>query len=269
MKKILFWLPFLLGLSLQAQPDLMNYQTVVRSPQGQPLANQAVGFRFSIRQGSGSGTIVYQETHATQTNDYGLVSLKIGDGSSGSSLGQVDWAGGPYFLQVEVDPAGGSAYEDLGSTQLLSVPYALHAQTAAEVDDADADPSNELQSLSLQDNVLILSQGNSVTLPGASPEATAKAWVNFPIVGTPNLSFDAYNVTNTSVTATGVRVVSFPPGLFSPATNPAMVCQIRNDLAPGFCVVTSGASPSQVTVRTYDASGNLANKEFSLVVFGR
>lgn len=271
MKSFLLLFSLLLGLvlTLPAQPDRLNYQTVVRNAQGQPLASQQVAFRMSIRQGSGTGTLAYQETHSVQTDALGLVNFQIGGGSSSGSLGDVDWTAGPYFLQVEVDPAGGTTYEDLGSTQLVSVPFALHAQTAAEVDDADADPSNELQTLSITDNVLSLSQGNSVNLPSPDPKAVAKAWVNFPIVGTPNLNFDAYNVVSTSVTATGVRVVTFPPGLFSPATNPAMVCQIRNDLAPGFCVVTSGAAPSQVTVRTYNANGTLADKEFSLIVFGR
>ncbi|GAB4417491.1 MAG: hypothetical protein OHK0039_27940 [Bacteroidia bacterium] len=253
-----------------AQPDLLNYQTVVRNAQGQPLADQTVAFRLSVRVGSANGTVVYQETHTTQTNAAGLVSLHIGAGSGGGSLASVDWSAGDHYLQIEVDPAGGSAYEDLGSTQLVSVPYALHARTADEVDDADADPANELQTLSLNGNTLGISQGNSITLPDSpDPKSIAKAWVNFPITGTPNLNFDAYNVTATSVTATGVRVVSFPPGLFSPGTNPAMVCQLRNDLAPGFCVVTSGAAPSQVTVRTYNSSGVLTDKEFSLIVFGR
>src|SRR5690606_20180452 len=149
---------------------------------------------------------------------------------------------------------------------------AMHAGTVENTDDADADPANELQTLSISDNTLSISEGNSVELPaGDAPddEAIAKAWVNFPITGTPNLAFDAYNVLSTSVTSTGVKVVSLPPGLFSTATNPSMVCQIRNDIAPGFCTITSSASPSQVTVRTFNTSGVLADKEFSLIIFGR
>ncbi|MDP5169484.1 MAG: hypothetical protein NWR72_04515 [Bacteroidia bacterium] len=258
--------------TLQAQPDLFNYQTVVRTPQGQIISDQSVSFRFSIREGSETGSVVYQETHNTQTNEFGLVSLRIGSGVSGGSLASVNWGANTHYLQVELDPAGATNYQDLGTSQLLSVPYAVHAQSAENVDDADADPTNELQNLTLNGNSLSISQGNSITLPGGNTpdsKSIAKAWVNFPITGTPNLNFDAYNVSSTSVTSTGVRVVSFPPGLFSVATNPAMVCQIRNDLAPGFCVVTSGAAPSQVTVRTYNASGVLTDKEFSLIVFGR
>lgn len=236
------------------------------------MSNQDVSFRMSVRQGSENGTIVYQETHSATTNEHGLISFRIGDGNSSDDLADVNWAGSSHYLQTELDPEGGSNYEDMGTTQLVSVPYALHAKSADNVDDADADPTNELQNLSINGSTLSLSSGNSVELPGGDapdPESTAKAWVNFPIFGTPNLAFDAYNVTNTSVTATGVRVVSLEPGLFSVATNPACVCQIRNDLGPGFCVVTSSASPSQVTVRTYNSSGQLADKEFSLVIFGK
>ncbi len=255
-----------------AQPDMFNYQTVVRNNSGVPQANQDVSFRMSVRAGSANGTVVYQEIHNETTNEHGLVSFRIGDGSGSGDLASVTWDENSHYLQVELDPEGGSSYEDMGTSQLVSVPYAMHAKTAEDVDDADADPTNELQNLSISGNTLSISQGNSVELPGGSAppdEALAKAWVNFPIVGQPNLSFDAYNVTNTSVTSTGIRVVSLAPGLFSIATNPVCVCQIRNDLAPGFCVVTSSTSPSQVTVRTYNANGQLENKEFSLVIFGK
>jgi hypothetical protein len=252
-----------------AQPDLFNYQTVVRNAQGQPVTDQNVAFRMSVREGATNGTVVYQETHSTTTNEFGLANLRIGDGSGSGNLANVDWADASHYLQVEVDLTGGTNYQNVGTSQLLSVPYAIHAKSADDVDDADADPTNELQNLSISGNSLSISQGNSVSLPLPQPEQLAKAWVNFPIVGTPNLAFDAYNVTSTSVTSTGIRVVSFPPGLFSVATNPAMVCQVRNDLAPGFCVVTSSASPSQVTVRTYNTNGTLADKEFSLIVFGK
>lgn len=273
--KTLFSIAVLLFVVVQfgtAQPDSFNYQTVVRNNAGAPLTEQEVSFRMSVREGADNGSIVYQETHNVETNSNGLVNFRIGEGDSSDSFSSVSWGEDTYYLQVEIDPDGGSSFENLGTSELVSVPYAMHARTAQEVDDADADPSNELQNLSISGNTLSISDGNSVELPGAEApdeDAIAKAWVNFPIVGTPNLTFDAYNVAGTSVSGTGVRVVNLPPGLFSPATNPACVCQIRNDLAPGFCVVTSSAAPSQVTVRTYNSAGTLTDKEFSLVIFGR
>lgn len=255
-----------------SQPAGFTYQSIVRTAQGQPLTDQDITMRLTVREGSAQGTAVYQEVHNAQSNGFGLVNLVVGDGTSSDDLTDVSWGSSSHYLQVEVDPEGGSSYTDMGTSQLLSVPYARHAETASNVDDADADPTNELQNLSLSGNSLSISNGNSVTLPEVpdfEEDAVAKAWVNFPIFGTPNLNFDAYNITNTSVTTTGVRVVSFPPGLFSVGTNPTFVCQIRNDLAPGFCTVISGASPSQATVRTFNADGTPADKEFSLVVFGK
>lgn len=253
-----------------AQPDSFNYQTVVRNGDGIPLTDQDVSFRMSVRESSANGTIVYQETHSVTTNEHGLVNFRIGDGTGPDNLADVSWGSNSYYLQVEIDPNGGSSYDNMGTTQLVSVPYAIHAKSADDVDDADADPTNELQNLSLNGSTLSISNGNSVNLPeggDVDEDAIAKAWVNFPIFGTPNLTFDAYNVSSTSVTTTGVRQVNLVPGLFSPGTTPSMVCTIRNDIAPGFCsVVSSGGS---ITVRTYNSSGNAADKEFSLVVFGK
>lgn len=263
---------FGLCLSSAAQlPQGINYQAIVRDNGGAVISEQAVTYQFSVLQGSASGTAVYTEAHAATTDVNGLVNLVIGAGNGTDDFSSIDWSAGPYFLEVAVDETGGNSPVALGASQLLSVPYALHAGTAEDVDDADADPSNELQSLSITGSTLSISDGNAVELPGggAPDEAIAKAWVHFPASGTPNLAFDAYNVQSTSVTATGVRSITLPPGLFSPATMPAMVCQLRNDLAPGFCTVTSSASPSQVTVRTYSSNGTPADKEFSLLIFGR
>ncbi len=281
-------------------PQSFNYQAVVRDDAGLTIAGQSIGYRFTIHQGSPTGTTVYMEEHTVISDDRGLVDLVIGEGTSSDQFNSIDWVSGPYFLAVAIDQTGGSNYMDIGTNELRSVPYAMHAYTADMVDDADADPANELQqlelngstlglslgntvevdvdpenelqTLSLSGNTLSISDGNSVTLPtgnGPDDDSVAKAWVNFPITGTPDLSFDGYNVTATAVVNTGVRTVTLAAGLFSPASNPAMVCQIRNDLAPGFCTITSSTSPSQVTVRTFNAAGQLTDKEFSLIIFGK
>lgn len=262
----------MIGMTTFAQaPEGLNYQAVVRNSSGQAIANQNVSYRFNILEGSATGTEVYSETHAVSTDDRGLVNMVIGEGSTSDNFSNIDWAGDSHYLEVEVDENGGSNYTGLGTSQLMSVPYALHAKTADNVDDADADASNELQDLSLSGNTLSISSGNSVTLPSSSVDndAIAKAWVHVPVTGNPNLTFDGFGVTNVSHTATGVYVISFAPGTFGIATNPAMVATLANDLAPGFAIPTYGSSPSQVTVRTYNSSGTLTNKEFNLVVFGK
>ena len=123
--------PLLFPLLLLAQaPQAFNYQSVVRGLSGEPLTGQAVSFRMSVRQGSALGPVVYQEAHGATTNALGGVTLTIGQGTVLSgSFAAINWGAGTYFLRTEVDASGGSAYSDLGSTQLLSVPYALYAGT--------------------------------------------------------------------------------------------------------------------------------------------
>lgn len=114
-------------------PEGINYQAVVRDASGAILKNQSVDVQFSIRENSASGTVVYRENHATSTNDYGLISLVIGSGSSSiGSFSSINWESNSYYLQVEVDD--GSGMIDLGTTQLMSVPYALSAQKASDME---------------------------------------------------------------------------------------------------------------------------------------
>jgi hypothetical protein len=136
MKKILFILIFLAAVrSLSAQvPEKISYQAVIRDPAGQLVVNQTIGIRISILRGMAAAVPVYVETHAVQTNANGLVTLEIGGGAVESgAFGTIDWADGTYYLQTETDPSGGTNYTISGMSQLLSVPYALHAATADRV----------------------------------------------------------------------------------------------------------------------------------------
>lgn len=114
-----------------------NYQAAVRNSSGTLVANGSnVSFRLSILEGSAAGTVLYAETQVkTVNNAQGLVNLIIGDGTPvvGTILfsGNFEDLSNPKFLKVEVDPAGGTAYTDLGATQLQFVPYAAHAFTAS------------------------------------------------------------------------------------------------------------------------------------------
>ena len=119
-------------LSAQA-PALLNYQGVARNAAGVPLPNQQLSLRVNIRNHSASGVIVFTETRTTQTNNWGLFSIQIGSAGatiSSGSLTNVDWLSGIKFMELEMDPTGGNNFTNLGSTQLLSVPYALSALSA-------------------------------------------------------------------------------------------------------------------------------------------
>ncbi|HOK52570.1 MAG TPA: FISUMP domain-containing protein, partial [Bacteroidales bacterium] len=115
-------------------PEKMSYQAIIRDASDSLITNTQVGMQISILQGSATGTAVYVEKQTPTTNANGLVSLEIGSGTIVSgSFASIDWANGPYFIKIETDPTGGTNYTITGTSQLLSVPYALHAKTAETV----------------------------------------------------------------------------------------------------------------------------------------
>ncbi|HSO85512.1 MAG TPA: hypothetical protein VLQ91_03100, partial [Draconibacterium sp.] len=129
----LFILALFLGVAvLSAQtPQSFRYQAVARDNSGNVLANQSVSFRISILSGSVSGALAYSETHThINTNAFGLVELEIGKGTPVSgTFSSIEWGNDSYYVRIEMDPEGGTAYQELSTSQLLSVPYALHANT--------------------------------------------------------------------------------------------------------------------------------------------
>ncbi|MBN2699167.1 MAG: hypothetical protein JXR52_10105 [Bacteroidales bacterium] len=117
----------LLALSFAAfsqAPDSISYQAVIRNADGSLKIEETVAIQIIIRQTTEEGTSVYLENHNTRTNEMGLVSLIIGGGTSFSDFSAIDWSAGPYFLEVTVNGV------EIGTSQLLSVPYALHSRTA-------------------------------------------------------------------------------------------------------------------------------------------
>ena len=125
----------LLTATIWAQsPQKMSYQAVIRNSSNVLVASSPVGMRISILQGSVSGTVVYTETQTPTTNANGLVSIEIG---GGTGFDAINWANGPYFIKTETDPTGGTSYTITGTSQLLSVPFALYAKTAASYSETD------------------------------------------------------------------------------------------------------------------------------------
>jgi hypothetical protein len=142
MKKIFTLLTVIsLSLSVFAQaPQKMSYQCVVRNASGVLITNQNVGIRISILHSTPSGTVVYQETYSPnpQTNANGLATIEIGGGVPVTgTFSAINWASGPYYLKTETDPTGGTSYTVIGTSQLLSVPYALDAKTAENYSESD------------------------------------------------------------------------------------------------------------------------------------
>jgi len=175
MKKFsLIAIMLLFSLALLSQvPQAFNYQAVARNASGNVLANHLVSFRISIIPGSATGSAVFTETHTKTTNSFGLVDLEIGAGTKVlGSFSSIEWASNIFYFKVELDPAGGNSFISMGTSQLLSVPYAQHALTVENdnVDDADSDPLNEIQQLMIAGNEITLSNGGgSVNLPEPPP----------------------------------------------------------------------------------------------------
>lgn len=124
---------FIAAILFAQPPQSFKYQAVARDAGGNLLSSQNVTFRISILQGSAGGTSVYSETHAVISNDFGLANLNIGVGTPVSgNFSTIGWGMNTFFIKVELDPLGGSAYQLMGTSQLLSVPYALYARNSAD-----------------------------------------------------------------------------------------------------------------------------------------
>jgi hypothetical protein len=137
MKKLLMLLfKIFMVILVQAQvPGEINYQGVARNPGGLALSNQNITLRISIRTNSATGSVIYQETRKVKTNNFGLFTVAIGSAGAMNSSGTIkgiDWSDGKQkYVQVEIDPNAGYSFKNMGSAQLLSVPYSLYAETTA------------------------------------------------------------------------------------------------------------------------------------------
>lgn len=183
--------------ALTQAPQKMSYQCVVRNSSGVLVTKQSVGIRISILQGTSSGAVIYQEIYNPnpQTNANGLVSMEIGGGVPIIGIfSAIDWSSGMYFLKTETDPAGGINYTIIGTSQLLSVPYALYAKTAGN---ALSGNYNDLI------NKPILFSGNYNDLTNR-PTLFNGSWAN--ITGKPN-SLAGYGITD-AVNTTGNQTIT-------------------------------------------------------------
>ncbi|MBK8952293.1 MAG: hypothetical protein IPM85_08440 [Chitinophagaceae bacterium] len=139
MKKILSLLAAVLLVAISGysqSPGFFNYQGVARNSVGNVLKNQNIGIRLTVRDGSSAGPVVYQESRTAVTNPFGLFNVQVGSAGAtnvtGTILG-VNWSVGSKYIQVEVDPAGGTSFINIGSAQLASVPFSLYATTSGDM----------------------------------------------------------------------------------------------------------------------------------------
>lgn len=198
MKKLFFTLlANVIFISIFAQvPQEINYQGIARNSSGALLSNQNIGIKLDLHQGSAGGAIVFSESHNKTTNAFGLFTLGIGSVNTSGFTG-INWASGPYFLEVSMDPAGGTSYSSVGIQQFMSVPYALYAQTAGN---ASSTPTITINA----PNTVTSSAGSyTINVPAAT---TYSAGIGIDITGGV-ISNTATAVTPT-ITSTGIAVVT-------------------------------------------------------------
>ena len=133
---LIFFICLLLtGLTCYSQaPNLLSYQAVIRNSNNELVSNTTVGVRISILSGLQANVLLYQEEHKVITNINGLAYFNIGNGKILNGLfSGIDWSKGPYFIKSETDPTGGKNYTLVVLSQLLSVPFAIYANTAEKL----------------------------------------------------------------------------------------------------------------------------------------
>jgi hypothetical protein len=132
MKKLLTLFALLLSsISFSQAPEGINYQAVIRNSTGNLVVSTTVAIRVQVRQTTATGTVVYQERHSVLSSAQGLVNMVIGGGTPQvGTFNGINWGMGPFFVNLAVDFANGINYQDFGTQQLMSVPYALYAKTS-------------------------------------------------------------------------------------------------------------------------------------------
>lgn len=215
MKKVVIWLIALfISTSIFAQaPQKMSYQAVIRNANSNLLLNTAVGMRISILQGSINGTAVYVETQNPSTNSNGLVTIEIGGGTATTgTFATINWANGPYFIKTETDPSNGANYSIIGTSQLLSVPYALYAANAINYSSGSG--------ISISGGTISNTSPNqSVAISGAGITTVSGTYPNYTVytsnhVAGSGISVNGSTITNTApnqtfaLSATGISSVT-------------------------------------------------------------
>ena len=235
-------------LLLAQAPEKMSYQAVVRNASNSLVISSSIGMQISILQGSATGSVSYQEMHSTTSNTNGLVSIEIGTGAIVSGLfSAIDWTAGPYFIQTEIDPAGGTSYSISGTTQLISVPYAFYASSSGSSTPGPQGPPGNNGSSAYE---IWLNQGNT----GTQADFLASLEGAQGPQGVPGTNFfsnmqggkvDLGNVPSTDVLK--VVSVTFP----APFTNPPSV------------ICTASEQPGSI----YDDSFNLTTRSITTTGF--
>ncbi len=140
-----------------------NYQAVVRDTEGNLIANKSMSVQLSIIESTADGNEIYKETHSVTSTNTGLINLFVGSGTSSDNFASINWGENAKFIKIEVNTGNGLV--DMGTFQLFSVPFAHYAIEVENKNDADANPTNEIQVLSISNDTVFLSMGAMLNYP--------------------------------------------------------------------------------------------------------
>ncbi len=210
--------------SFAQSPQSLPYQAVARDAGGNLIALQPVSVRFTVHDGTAGGPVVYQETQSPTTSKLGLFNVNVGSGTVVSgTFSAINWAAGAKYLQVELDPTGGTSYINMGTDQIRSVAYALYAASGGSPEDATNEGSLTVTAgsgttsvihsntsgstdvtLQAGTNVSLSESGNTITINSSNPGGTVTSvGTSAPLTGGTITGIGTIGITQSSTSADG------------------------------------------------------------------
>lgn len=239
-----------------------SYQAVARDANGELMSNKTLNVRISLIENTETGKVIYQEEHSAVTNQFGLFTLKVGQGKvSTGSMDNVKWGQFDYFIKIEADIKGGNNYSLLGTSQILAAPYALRALEAEQFVDNGSNSRVSLGDWSLM--------GNSGTIPGTDFIGTTDSVdIVFKTNNTERMRITRPNTTLTSKTSFGIgtttpnsigtgQVTGDVLHIKSSGSHAKIILESGSTGTPGFILYQGAGTPNSrmmqhvVTLGTY------------------